>query len=307
MILKKSRSIAIIICVIVFAFVLVACSEEKNYTDIYILNADGTGLCKEKFELKEDEDVESTVKRMLKQLAEAPEDIKYQQVIPKGININSIEVNGQIVTIHFGSEYNNIPSINEKLVRAAVVQSLVEIDGIIAVRFKIGDNELVDNKGNPVGIMTEDDFVKNIGSSVSSYQKENITLYFSNSEGDALVPVSQEVKYSSNMPKEKLIVEKLIKGTKKSGLKSTIDPRINLLSVTIKDNICYVNFEDEFLNNPVDVKPELVIYSIVNSIVEGTGAEQVQFTVNGDKNYTYKEKIDLSQPLCEEIKYVKGK
>lgn len=309
--MKKSKIITIAVCMLLIFSSITACSRgsEKfdGSTDIYCINGDVTGLYMVEFGLIEDEDVLDTAKRMLKELSKPSEDIKYKPAIPKDVKVEKIDLNGQIITVYFSSEYNSISSISEKLVRAAVVQSLVNINGISAVRFKVGDNDLLDSRGIPVGIMTEDDFVKNIGSSVSSYQKENITLYFSNSEGDGLVPVSQEVKYSSNMPKEKLIVEKLIKGIKKNGLKSTIDSRVNLLSVTIKDNICYVNFDDEFLNNPVDVKPELVIYSIVNSIVEGTGADKVQFTVNGDKNYMYKEKVDLSQPFYADSKYVEGK
>ena len=309
--MKKKKILTIVVCLISAALIFTSCSGKgENYCgsiDMYCINGDVTGLYKVEFGLIEDEEVIDTAKRMLDELAKPSEDIKYKPAIPKDVKVNKIELNGQIITVYFGSEYNSISNIGEKLVRAAVVQSLVKINGISAVRFKVGDKDLLDSRGLPVGIMTEDDFVKNIGSSVSSYQKENITLYFSNENGDGLVPVSQEVKYSSNMPKEKLIVEKLIKGTKKSGIKSTLDSRVNLLSVTIKDNICYVNFDDEFLNNSVDVKPELVIYSIVNSIVEGTGADKVQFTVNGDKNYSYKEKVDLSQPFYADSKFVEGK
>ena len=308
--MKKIKIISMI-CIVSMALALISCSKNaEKFTgsiEMYCINSDVTGLYKVEFGLKEDEEVVDTANRMLEELSRPSTDIKYKPAIPKDVKVDKIELNGQIITVYFGSEYNNISNIGEKLVRAAVVQSLVKINGISAVRFKVGDKDLLDSRGLPVGIMTEDDFVKNIGSSVSSYQKEDITLYFSNENGDGLIPVSQEVKYSSNMPKEKLIVEKLIKGTKKSGLKSTLDSRVNLLSVTIKDNICYVNFDDEFLNNSVDVKPELVIYSIVNSIVEGTGADKVQFTVNGDKNYSYKEKIDLSQPFYADSKFVEGK
>ena len=309
--MKKNRIISVLILVISATMILTAClGKDENYVgtiDIYGINGDVTGLYKKEFELFSNEETAETAQRMLDELAKPTEDVKYKPAIPKDVKIQKIELNGQIITVYFGSEYNNISNIGEKLVRAAVVQSLVKLDGISAVRFKVGDKDLLDSRGLPVGIMTEDDFVKNIGSSVRSYQKENITLYFAKSSGETLVPVQMEVKYSSNMPKEKLIVEKLIKGTKKNGYKSTIDSRVNLLSVTIKDNICYVNFDDEFLNNPVDVKPELVIYSIVNSIVEGTGAEKVQFTITGDKNYTYKEKVDLSQPFYADSRYVEGK
>ena len=46
-----------------------------------------------------------------------------------------------------------------------------------------------------------------------------------------------------------------------------------------------------------DVLPEVAVYSIVNSLVEGTEASKVQITVNGESNAVYMEKVDLSKPL----------
>lgn len=115
-----------------------------------------------------------------------------------------------------------------------------------------------------------------------------------------------DVKYSSNMSKEKLIVEKLMKGPKKNAGYPTINPAVSLLGVTIKDGICYVNLDDEFLTGGVDVKPEITIYSIVNSLVEGTTASKVQITVNGEKNISYKDTVDLTQPLQWDMSWVEN-
>ena len=54
-------------------------------------------------------------------------------------------------------------ALEEKLVRAAVVQSLVLIDGINAVSFTVDGEMLKDSTGFPVGLMNEDDFVENTG------------------------------------------------------------------------------------------------------------------------------------------------
>ena len=118
--------------------------------------------------------------------------------------------------------------------------------------------------------MTEDDFMKNTGSSPSAYQTVELTLYFANESGDKLVPQKVSARYSSNLSKEKMIVEKLMQGPE-SGAYPTINPNANLLGVTIKDDICYVNFDSTFLNGEYDILPKLTIYSIVNSLVEGTG------------------------------------
>ena len=53
-----------------------------------------------------------------------------------------------------------------------------------------------------------------------------------------------------------------------------------------------------------DILPKLTIYSIVNSLVEGTEATQVQITINGESKAKYMGTVDLSQPLKENLELV---
>ena len=197
----------------------------------------------------------------------------------------------------FSAEYLEIEQLEEKLMRAAVVQSLLTVEDINAVSFSVDGEALKDSDGSIVGLMNEDDFVENTASSPSSYQTDTLVLYFANETGDKLVEQQVDVRYSSNVSKEKLIVEKLMQGPKGSGAYPTINPDTNLLSVTIKDQICYVNFDSTFLVSAYDILPEIAIYSLVNSLVTGTEAVQVQITINGESKATYMETVDLSQPL----------
>ncbi len=98
-----------------------------------------------------------------------------------------------------------------------------------------------------------------------------------------------DVRYS-NVPKEKLIVEKLMQGPTGNRAYPTINPDTNLLSVTIKDHVCYVNFDSTFLTSVYDVLPEITIYSLVDSIIAGTEATQVQITINGETKAVYMER-----------------
>ena len=86
--------------------------------------------------------------------------------------------------------------------------------------------DLTDSSGQVLGYLNEDDFVQSEGASPSSYQTGTLTLYFSNEAGDALVEQTMEVRYNSNISREKLIVEKLMKGPETSVAKggATINP-----------------------------------------------------------------------------------
>ena len=76
------------------------------------------------------------------------------------------------------------------------------------------------------------------------------------------------------------------------------------MSVSLVDGVCYVSFDENFKNQDYSVNEAIVIYSIVDSLVEGTGVRQVQITINGESNAKYMEKVDLSQPLNEEQDWI---
>lgn len=305
--MKGKQAALALICML--CLLLPACSKRLDVKEgdsyIYCLNTDRTGIVKAAYEITE-QDAFKAAEEMLEELKSPTEDIEYTTPIPKDVKVQGIELEGQVLYLDFNKKYMEMPVLEEKLVRAAVVESLVQIDGISALWITVDGEDLQDGKGKIAGFLNEDDFVQNTGSSVSSYQTDTLTLYFSNEAGDKLIAQQLDVKYSSNMSKEKLIVEKLMKGPKKNAGRPTLNSNATILGVTIKDGICYVNFDDEFLVGGVDVKPEVTIYSIVNSLVEGTTASKVQITINGEKKVTYMETVDLTQPIQRDMEWVEG-
>lgn len=295
---KKGKILVLILCA---AALFTACGRSVQPKEgnifIYCLNADRTGLEKVEYEIPEDKDNRSAAQAVLEKLRTPSDNIDYTAPLPKNVKILSVDLKGSILEVNFSKEYNDTGRLEEKLIRAAVVQSLLEISGINAVAFNIEDHPLCDAEGNQIGLMNEDDFVCDTSSSPSAYQTDTLTLYFANKTGDRLIAEKTDVRYNSNISKEKLIVEKLMKGPETEEVRPTINPNTSLLSVTVKDGICYVNFDNTFLTGGYDVLPEVTVYSIVNSLVEGTGADMVQITINGESDEKYMETVDLSKPL----------
>ena len=297
---------AVLMCVLT-VFLLAACAKRTDVDSgdpyIYSLNTDRTGLVKITFEFEEDDPLRQA-EAILSEMKQPASDIEYTTVFPEDVEVTECNISGGILAVDFNSAYLQMENLEEKLVRAAVVQSLVRIDGINAVYFSVEGENLKDGDGRPIGLMNEDDFVENTASSPSSYQTGTLVLYFANADGDKLVPQEMNVRYSSNISREKLIVEKLIQGPQSGDVYPVINPDTNLLSVTIKDKICYVNFDSTFLTGAYDIVPELTVYSIVNSLTEGTEAEQVQITINGESDNSYMEAVALSKPLESDMNWV---
>ena len=191
-------------------------------------------------------------------------------------------------------EYLKLDTIQSVLLRAAVVESIVQVSGIRMVGFTVGKEPIQDENGDAIGYLNQDNFVQNSGSALHSYQDATLKLYFSNETGDALKEETVTVKYSSNVSMEKLIVERLIAGPPFEGAYPTIPTNTKLVSISIKDKICYVNLDEGFLETGYNVAENIPIYSIVNSIVDNTDAVKVQFSINGESNRVYRETINFN-------------
>lgn len=297
--LKKKIGIGLL--VVLGIMLLASCGKEKKSVSgdgIYYMNSEETTIEKEPYQIKE-KDAEKAARAMLKALSKAPEDVEMKPVISKRVKVLGFEVQEGKITVDFGGGYYEMGAVREVLCRAAIVQSLVQIDGIESVAFEIEGNPLTDKEGQVVGgSMRAEDFIKNIGSALHSYEKTDLTLYFGNEEGTELVPEGlEEVRYNTNLSKEKLAMERLLKGPASEKLQPVLDSKVRLIGTSVKDGICYVNFDDTFLQQESRMDPALQIEALVRSLMEnGKEIRAVQILVNGKSDQSYKG-ISLEQPF----------
>lgn len=305
--MKKIHCFLQLLLCFCFILCITACAKRTDVSNdeeyIYCLNGDKTGLIKVAYEFPQ-LDTTGTVDAVLKELSKPAEEIDYVQPIPEDVKIQSFKIEGMLATVDFSSEYYELENVDEKLLRTAVVQSLLEVDGVIGVQFTVDGEKLEETDGKVVGIMNQDDFVQSTNTALDEYQTTQLTLYFSNETGDELVAEKRQVNYTSNETQEKLIMENLISGPKKKGLYPVINPQTTLLSVTTKEDVCYINLDSDFLNRTYDVKPEVIVYSIVNSVISGSSVKKVQITVNGEKDVTFADTVDLSKPFVADSSYI---
>ena len=147
--------------------------------------------------------------------------------------------------------------------------------------------------GNPVGMVSGSDFVEGI-SDINAYEKSQIKLFFTDETGERLVTENREVVHSINTSLERVIVEELIKGPAMTGHHRTLPEDTGLLNVSLNENICYINFDAAFLNNTLEVKEYIPVYSIVNSLSEISTVSKVQITVNGSQDVMFRDVISLN-------------
>lgn len=298
---KKVWHAALWLCILLFSAVsFTGCKKEAQQgtpIDISYINKNETKLVKEKHFL-EGSDTKEQIVEVLTLLCSVPDNKELRATLTSGINVVTYALEGEQVTVSLGEKYKELPRTTEVLTRAAVVRSLTAIEGVNCVMITINGEPLADVSGNAVGVMTADMFVDNAGTKIKEEDtKVTLRLYFANEQGDGLIAVNRELSHNadiSNVSMEKVVLEQLIKGPANDETFPTINPDTKIVSVTVKDGACYINFDSAFETAINNVTTDVTIYSIVNSLSELSNINKVQFSIEGDGDSRFRDKYDLS-------------
>lgn len=287
----------IILCILGCIF-MAGCSR-RNGTEmnIYYVNVDGNALAQDTYVRKEENGTKAA-KEAINAMQTPKDERNNKSAIPNTVKVKEIRVKNGKAELEFTKEYSKMNRGQEVLLRAAIVQTLVQLPDVNYVSFYIEGEALKDSYGDVIGAMRAEDFIQNTGSLLREYQLADLKLYFANIDGTKLSAEKRtDVRYNINTSIEKLVVEQLMKGTSSDKRKATIPSGVKLLGVSIKDEICYVNFDSSFLSSGFNQKPEVIIYSIVNSIIKNGNVTQVQILVDGSSDVLFLGSMNLSEPF----------
>ncbi|MDO4620925.1 MAG: GerMN domain-containing protein [Lachnospiraceae bacterium] len=292
------------------AAVLAGCGSrgtenKEGYKTVYYLNQDADALYLVSYEEPENETPQQQISELFGRMASIPENADYQKLLPEDVTILSCVLEGNALTIDFSNAYKKIDKTREVLVRAGIVRSMVEIEGLNSVSFTVEGEDATSADGLPLGIMTADSFVEAAGRMVNAIQHTSINLYFASADGNTLHKESRSIYYSAGKPLEWAIVERIIAGPMVSGNYATVPANLQIIGVTSANGICYVNLNATFQSSQLTVDDQIPIYSIVNSICDNCSEiSAVQFAVEGDSNIVFRSSVDLSTAFSPDLSLV---
>ena len=308
--MKKMRDYLTLFLLMIMCLLCLGCGRENGqngadsgYT-IYYLNASGNQLVGNPYEPQAG-DQETLVQELMAALNTVPTDLECQSAIPSQVEKMSFRVEANVLHLYADANYALMDSVKEILCRAALTKTLTQIPGIDYLTIYCAEQPIMDGAGNPVGMLAASDFVDSIRD-VNSFEKTEMTLYFANETGDMLVAEKREVMRSTNTSVEKLIVEQLIEGPKGAGRYATMPKDVKLLSVSVNETVCSINLDAAFLNNTLEVKEYIPIYSIVNSLSELSTVSRVQIRINGSEDAVFRDLIPLSTVFVRNYDYIVG-
>lgn len=293
------KKIFMIITVLMLCLLVGGCSVEvqndPNTQSVYYLydiSADETQLEKVDYN-PEETTAEYMLKDMMQQMNQKEDDVERISLLPDDVQMN-YSVEGEVLVVNFNSQYTQMSKAREILVRAGVVKTFLQVPGISAVRFTVENQDLTDSKGESVGEMTADTFAEFSGNEPDAYCSTTFTLYFTDKDGQNLVKEQRTVRYRRSIPKERIVLEQLMKGPMEKGHYPTIPENTEILDVTIADRICYVAFDRVFSSYALDVSEKIPVYSVVNTLLDALEADKVQITVGAsDKLDIFGQKMSL--------------
>ena len=136
------------------------------------------------------EDTSEIAEQLLKQLATQLEKIEYKPVI-SGFSVKNCILQESQVTLNLSGEYENLEPYKEVLVRAALVKTLTQIEGVELVTIQVEGKNLVNSGGEVIGVMSADTFIDNTGEDMKKYEETTLALYFASEDGKQLIKVNR--------------------------------------------------------------------------------------------------------------------
>lgn len=302
----KKKGILILITACLMLLLAAACGKENEKAEeyrykIYYVNHDYTGVLSNEYTTVST-DTDTVLEELIAQLGIVPDRLEYNAPLAGGFSLLDYSLSEGQLQLNFDENYKKQEIITEILMRAAIVRTLMQVKEVQYVSFLVGSQPLTDASGNVVGIMNDETFINNAGNEINSYEKVRLRLYFANESGTGLTAVARTKVYNSNISVERLIVEEIIAGPMESdtGISKSgktypvVNPETKVVSVNIRDGICYVNLDNGFMNQIYNVSPEVTIYALANSLAELSNVNKVQISINGETNISYRENISLS-------------
>ena len=296
---KKLLNLLIVGMLLLSQVACTSSSEETTGEKIYYVRTDKAGIKAIDYTF-ENNDTDSKIQEAIVQLQKDGDDINLLNTIPSGIDVKNWELNEGNLSLFFVGDYEVLDTYTEILVRAAIVKTLVQIDGVDSVSIFVNDAPLTDSKGESIGQMTADTFIEDFGQETDSLLSTELVLYFASANGMYIIPETREVYYSSNVSLERLVIEQLLKGPESDGMLAAIPSGTKLNSITVsEDGVCIVNFDATIETTITGITENVTVYSIVNSLTELANIKSVQILVNGETPHISNVDADLSSAISK--------
>ena len=216
----------------------------------------------------------------------------------------------------YGNIYNNVLEISyssagmdkvmEYLFRESIVFTMTQIKGIDYVTMLRDGQYIKDSKGEVITRMTSSDYTDYDKSIMNDLQNIELQLYYSNEAGDKLIGVKDTYRFNSKKSVEGFLVDRLVEKPEKGGMLNTLQSKSVINKIYTYDGVCYVDFSGDINDMITKVKPEVVIYSVVNSLTSINGINKVKITIDGSQEVKFLNTVPLWHAFSRNLNIIQN-
>lgn len=233
-----------------------------------------------------------TVQGIMQFMTNEGSTMDYQNPIPTGVTYLSNECDDvqNSVRVSFSIVYDSINAESLMFFKTCVAWTVLQLEDVETVSLALTDLANPDEEtATTVETFDRNSFTMNFGDRKGFKQTGTIVLYFANETGDKLKEYQQTVEISNTTSLARLVVESLIEGPEEKGYMATLSDEVKINNISVNDSICYVDLSDAFYDTSNPLKNDIIVYSVVNSLVELPTVSKVQFLKNGEKQMFFRE------------------
>ena len=247
-------------------------NSDENLT-LYYANSTWTDLFPEVFTRDQLVTTENLIDTVMNALMDSGEMTDKQVPVPQGVTYQRYTYDGQAtINLMFNVDWEATDTYEMVLSKAAFVRTLTQIESVKKVVYEYTDIANMDNFMNP---------------------HEEYNIYMPDSTGQKLVQKTIDLDRSAPESLE----EQMVAGLRMSydGTVVPLNEKTVVKSVTVDDadDVCTITFNESFADGTAGVDDEILVYSVVDSLMELEDVKSVQINVDNTNNRL--NNIDLSR------------
>lgn len=244
---------------------------------------------------------ESPEAYMLRQLMIGPHSDSLTDSIPKNTNLLRVSTDNGVCTVDFSSgfydAYENDP-YGAYTAIYSIVNTLTGLDDISSVQL-LKDGQTVEQ----CSVFPLDKPVSRYSGSVglvrASGTELDINVYVLENNNEASFGVPVRVKQTIAQPLAEAVAQAAISFEAPQGFYNPIPYGTELLSISMSNNVCYVDVSRDFIpSDGAEFSEKAAVWALVTSLTDHDNISSVVLTIEGDgAGLQY---VDISEPLTAE-------
>lgn len=271
-------------------------NDTANDFYIYYINDEWKDISRKRIDIDQMASDENKVDFAMNALLEGSDTADLSAPVPNGMVYQRYIYDGfGTVNLIFNADMENVDTYSVVLSKMAFVKTLSQIDSVQTIVYEVVDSV------NEKNIITEELTTESFADmdNIMDSEKE-IRIYMPDTSGKSLVEKSLILDYSA---KEGL-PEQVIHGLYNvyDGTATPFNERTVVKSIKLDNGLCTVTFNDEFVKGKDGIDDNVIVYSIVDSLLELNDIHKVQLISDNTGNRL--NAIDLERQFTGDYSYV---